>query len=123
MKILIILCYVIPFGTIALINFSINIRDADIIWDRLLDYFVCQSFGYSADHTCSAEYDELRSYLQPELDSIRFVMLGLFPWLNLLFTVQVSDIKKAIKNVLYLYCSCDSKDKTLSDSTQNTNNQ
>ena len=107
-----------------LINFSINIRDADIVWDRLLDYLACQSIGYSADHTCSAEYDELRSYLQLELNSIRFVMLGLLPWLNLLFTVQVSNIKKAIKNALYLYCSCDSKDKkTPSDSTQNTNNQ
>ena len=101
-----------------LIFFSVNIRDADVISDRLLDYFICQSSGYSADHTCSAEYDKLRSYLQPEIESTTYALLGLFPWFNLLFAVQVSDIKKAIQNVLNLYCSCDSKDKTLSDGNQ-----
>ena len=101
-----------------LINFSINIRDTDIILDRLLDYFACQSSGYSADHTCSAEYDRFRSYLQPQLNSTTYALLGFLPWFNLLFTVQVSNIKKAIQNVLNLYCSCDSKDKTPSASTQ-----
>ena len=101
-----------------LINYSIDIRDTDIILDRLLDYFACQSIGYSADHTCSAEYDKLRSYLQPELYSTTYVLLGLLPWSNLLFAIQVSDIKKAIQNVLYLHRSCNSKDKTPSASTQ-----
>ena len=118
MKILILSCYFILFGTIGLINFSTDIRDTDIILDSLLDYFTCQSIGYSADHTCSAEYDKLRSYIQPELYSTTYIFLGLLPWSNLLFAVQVSDIKKVIQNVLYLYRSCDSKDKTPTASTQ-----
>ena len=118
MKILILSCYFILFGTIGLINFSIYIRDADVILDRLVDYFACQAIGYSADHTCSVEYDRFRSYLQPELESTTaFALQGLLPWFNLLFAVQVSDIKKTIQKVLYFYHSCDSKDKTLSAST------
>ena len=104
-KILILSCYIILFGTMGLINFSINIRDTDIILNRLLDYFACQCSGYSADHTCSAKYDKVRSYLQPKLNSTTYALPGflLCNWFNLLFTVQISNIKKAIQNVLYLY--------------------
>ena len=116
-KILILSCYFILFGTMGLINFSINIRDADIILDRLLDYFACQASGYSADHTCSAEYERFRTHLQLELNSTTYALLGLLPWFNLLFAVQVSDIKKAMQKVLYFCHSRDSKNKTLSAST------
>ena len=120
MKILILSCYVILFGISALINYSISIRDADITLDRLLDYFACQASGYSADHTCSAEYDRLRSYLHPELDTVTYILLGLVPFSNLLFAIQVSDIKKAIQKVASFYSSHDSKDKTLSVSNAST---
>ena len=100
----------------ALITLSISIRDADIILDRLLDYFACQAIGYSANHTCYAEYDRLKSHLKPELNSITYFLLGLLPWLNLLFAIQVSDIKKAIQKVVYFYSSHSSHDKTFSTS-------
>ena len=70
-----------------LINFSIYIRDADVILDRLLDYFACQASGYSANHTCSAEYDRFRSHLPLEIDSTALALQGLLPWFNLLFAV------------------------------------
>ena len=100
----------------ALINYSISIRDSDIISDKLLDYVACQAYGYSAIHTCHAEYDSLRSYLNPELSISMYCLLGLLPWLNLLFVVQVSDIKKAIQKVVLYYSSGDSQDKTFSTS-------
>ena len=102
----------------ALINLSISIRDADIILDKLLDYFYCQAKGYSASNTCYAEYNELESYLKPELNSTTYFLLGLVPWSNLLFAIQVSDIKKAVLKVARFYSSRDSQDKTASTSWQ-----
>ena len=100
----------------ALTTFSISIRDADVILDRLLDYFACQAIGYNANHTCYVEYDRLESLLKPELNSITYFLLGLLPWLNLLFAIQVSDIKNAIRKVVYFYSSHSSQDKTFSTS-------
>ena len=100
----------------ALINLSISIRDADVILNKLLDYFACQAIGYSANHTCYAEYDELESHLKPELNSGTYFLLGLLPWSNLLFAIQVTDIKKAIQKVISFYSSHDSQDKTVSTS-------
>lgn len=99
----------------ALINFSISIRNSDIIVERLFDYFSCQAIGYSANHTCYAEYDRLDSYLKPELNSATYFLLGLLPWPNLLFALQVSDIKKALRKVACFYRK-DSQAKTLSTS-------
>ena len=82
-----------------LINLSISIRDSDVILDKLLNYIACQARGYSASNTCNAEYEELDSYLKPELNSATYFLLGLVPWTNLLFAIQVTDIKKAIYKV------------------------
>ena len=120
-KILILSCYFILFGIMACINYSVSIRDANIILERLLDYFACQAYGYSADHTCHAEYDRLRLILKPELNNITYFLVGLLPWLNLLFAVQVSDIKKAIQKIAHFYSSHDSQDNTVS--TSNASNQ
>jgi len=92
-------CFFIIFGVVALINLSISIRDTDIILDRLLVYFACQAKGYNADNTCSAEYNNLEMVLKPELNTATYFLLGLVPWSNFLFVIQVSDIKKAIHKV------------------------
>ena len=91
-----------------------SIRDADIILETLLSYVVCQAYGYSADHTCDAEYDRLRSHLKPEFNIIVYLLLGLLPWLNLLFAVQVSDIRKVLQKLVSFYSSHDSQAKTIS---------
>ena len=100
----------------ALINLSISIRDADIILDKLLNYIACQARGYSTSNTCYEEYEELDSYLKPELNSATYFLLGLVPWSNLLFAIQVTDIKRAFNKVVRLYSSRDSQDKTYSTS-------
>lgn len=95
---------------------SISIRDADIALDRLLDYFECQARGYSASNTCYAEYNELEVYWKPELNSATYFLLGLVPWSNLLFAIQVSDIKKAMQKIARIYSSSDSQGNTYSTS-------
>ena len=92
-----------------MINLSISIRDGDIVLDKLLEYFACQARGYNDDNTCYAEYEELESYLKPELNSATYFLLGLVPWSNLLFVIQVSDIKNLIHKVARIYSSHDSQ--------------
>ena len=92
-----------------LINLSISIRDADIVLDKLLNYFACQARGYNDGNTCYAEYEELESNLKPEFNSATYFLLGIVPWSNLLFAIQVSDIKKLIHKVTRIYSSRDSQ--------------
>ena len=93
-------CYFIVFGITALINVSISARDLDIILEKLFIYFICQSTGYNGPDTCGKERDELEYYLKPELNAVTYILLGLLPWSNLLFAVQVRDVKTAIQKLL-----------------------
>ena len=82
---------------------SISIRDLNVFLDTLLDYFACQARGYSASNTCDAEYEEFQRYLKPELNMATYLLLGFIPWSNLLFAVQVSDIRKAMQKINSCY--------------------
>ena len=113
-KILILSCYFIIFGIIGLIDYSINIGNSNFFQDALSDYFACQIFGVSPSHTCNAEFDRLTSHVYPGLSNTAFFSWSLLPWLNLLFAVQVSDIKKVLQKVMFFYSSHESQDKTLS---------
>lgn len=87
----------------ALITFSYVIRDSDIIIEKLLIYFACQARGSSSNNTCSTEYDELESYLKPELNSASYFLLSLVPWSNILYAIQFADVKKVIKIITRVY--------------------
>ena len=99
-KVLIISCYFIIFGITALVNVSITVRDGDIAMFKLLVYFTCQAAGYNGTDTCAGERDDLESHLKPELNAATYFLLGLVPWLNLLFAIQVQDIKRALHRIL-----------------------
>ena len=95
-KILILSCYFIIFGIIALINFSISIRDSDILVDKLFAYFVCQARGTNNNNTCYEEYDKLKMILRTNLNIATYFLMGLVPWLNLVFAIQVRQVKKRV---------------------------
>ena len=99
-KILLLSCYFIIFGITALITLSIAVRDADIILKRLIDYFACQAKGNNDNNMCYEEYDELEVLLQPELNDATYILMGLVPWSNLLFVIQVAYIKKGMQAAL-----------------------
>ena len=88
---------------IALITLSYRIRDSDIIIEKLLVYFACQARGSSSNNTCNAEYDELESYLKPELNGATYFLLSLVSWSNILYAIQFADIKKVIQRITYAY--------------------
>ena len=104
-KILLLSCFVIVVGVTALVNLSIGIKDADKISDRLFAYFACQARGNNNNNTCYEEYDELEVLLRPELNVVTYFLMGLFPWANLLFAIQVACVKRRIQKVVHCFTS------------------
>ena len=118
-KILVLSCYFIVFGMTALISLSYHIRDSDVILEKLLIYFACQTRGSSNDNTCSAEYDELETYLKPELNSASYFLLSLVSWSNILYAVQFTDIKNVIQRIVHAN-QCNNASEKHSTSYNNT---
>lgn len=117
-KILILSCFFIIFGIVALVNLSIGIRDSDIISDKLFAYFICQARGTIGNNTCYEEYDEFEMHLRPELNTATYFLMGLVPWSNLLFAIQVTDIKRIIQRIIHC---CNKKHESFTVSTNVSN--
>ena len=96
MKVFLILSYYIVFGIIAVIALSINVRNSEFVTETLLEYIICQVVGFSNVNSCNAIRNEIESHLQIELNSATYIIMGLLPWVILLFAVQFTDVKIAL---------------------------
>ena len=97
-KILLLLGYFIVFDVVTLVNLSIGISEADGFYYDLLEYFECNLFG--SDPRCVAYRQKLERHLKPGLNATAFIMLGLLPWVHLLFAVQAHDVKQLMKKIM-----------------------
>ena len=100
-KIIIIFCYYVLLVVIALIAFSATTRNGVQFAAALADYWRCELTGVDPENPC----DELRASLErlsfPILTSCAYILLGISPAVNLVFAVNISELKQKFK-----ICSC-----------------
>ena len=118
-KSLILSCFFIIFGITTLISLSIRSRDSDIILDRLFAYFACQARGNNANNTCYEEHHELEMILRPHLNIVTYFLMGVLPWSNLLFAIQIGYVKERIQRVVRHYISTRRGSNTVSNIVAN----
>lgn len=95
-KILIIFCYYVLLGVIALITLTLATRNDNRLLEEIAAYFRCEFIGIDPQNPCDrSRYQEL---LNPELNCISYVLLGIFPVVNLVFAVNVEELKQ--------WCGC-----------------
>ena len=90
-KILVILCYYILLGAIALTSYTFSTRSVDEFTKGVSRYFLCESPGMDPDNPCDRSGFENLSY--PILTLFGYILLGLFPAVNLIFAVDIRELK------------------------------
>ena len=95
-KILIVFGYYVILAVFSLITFTITTRNVDELSSELLKYFLCERSA--PDTPCSRE--EFEKLSQPVLTSIVYVLLGLFPLVNLSFIVNIREVKQKLEHCL-----------------------
>lgn len=82
---------------IALIAFSATTRNSEQFAATLTDYWRCELTGVDPENPC----DELRIFLEglsfPVLTSFAYILLGILPAVNLVFAVNISELKQKLK--------------------------
>ena len=91
-KILIVFLYYITLGVFALTAFTLSTKKLDENIVETLDYFECQKNGHN--NTCS--YDPQQ---YPTVTLISYLLLGLFPAINLVFAVNIQEVKALVKHL------------------------
>ena len=96
-KSLIILCYYILLGVVALSGFTVTTRNGTLFANAIAAYWRCESAGLNSENSCDGLRDSLRQLANPGLTSASYILLGIFPAVNLIFAVNVKEIKQKFK--------------------------
>ena len=96
-KILIIFCYYVLVVEIALIAFTASTRNVVQVAAAVADYWRCELTGVDPENPC----DELRASLEghqfPILTLFGHIFLWISPAVNLIFVVNISELKQKFK--------------------------
>ena len=93
--VLIVLCFYVFSGVIALTNRMFTLRNSGLFVDARLDYWQCEATGVDPENPCNrASFEEL---MYPGLAILASVLTQIFPAVNLMFAVNMSDLKQKFK--------------------------
>jgi len=90
--------YYIVLSSIALTAFTLTARNIDNLVTNIIDYFLCEKDGFDPDHSC-------RQDLNVTIDNVTivtlsYVLLAMFPAVNLIYVINVKELKDFIKKWL-----------------------
>lgn len=101
-RVLTILCYFIVFGIVVLTTFTVSTINFDIFYKKLLSYFICEAEGLSLNNSTSiadsCDKKSIATLVNPITTTIAFVVIGLYPSVNLVFAIHIRELKEK--------CSC-----------------
>ena len=91
--------------------FTIGARNSELFEARLRDYFFCEQSGYDPNEPCDRKsFSEIS---HPDLTVTALVLLGFFPVVNLVYAINIKELKEK-------FSSCLGKTKVVSRSTKRT---
>ena len=93
--VLIVLCFYVFSGVIALSNRTFTLRNNGLLVDAQLEYWQCEATGVDPEKPCNrAPFEEL---MYPGLTILGSVLTQIFPAVNLIFAVNMSELKQKFK--------------------------
>ena len=107
-KLLIVLCYYVILAATILTTMTLVSRVTLELEDNIQEYFLCEESGHNFSHQCDhSKIDRLN--LPSIVINITMFLLGLFPVTNLVYAVNVEelrdDLKKRWKRYSRLCCT------------------
>lgn len=61
---------------------------------ELLNYFACEADGYNPKNPCPEDFHR---FSHPILTSVSIVLLTVFPTVNLVYVVDMKDLKESVR--------------------------
>ena len=105
------LCYYIPLAVIDTTTLTIAARNSELFAARLRDYFSCEQSGHDPNNPCDRK--SLSEISHPDLAVTALVLLGIFPVVNLVYAINIRELKEK-------FSSCLGKTKVVSRNTKRT---
>ena len=95
-KLIVVFCYYIILSTISMTAFTLATRNASTVVKNIGLYFLCEQGGHDPDNPCMDDYIQ-QTY--PFLITLSFVLLGLFPVVNLIYVIDFKELKEFMEKI------------------------
>ncbi len=103
-KIFIIFCYYIVLGIIALSTFTEAVRNDDETAEEYRKYFRCESAGIDPNDPDECDRSGFENNDTLFLTAATYVLVGIFPAVNLIFAVNNRELKQVFTKGLKRLC-------------------
>ena len=80
-------------SSVALTTFTLAMRNVEILISSIQEYFFCEQSGFDPEDRCTQDYQK---HTYPYLTTISFALLGLFPVVNLIYAINLKELKAAL---------------------------
>ncbi len=94
-KILIASCYYVLLGVIALIALIRGAQNGEATTREIGKYYICESGGIDPDDSEECDRSGFQQYKTTELTVCAYILLGMFPAVNLIFVVNIKEYKQS----------------------------
>ena len=96
-KILIGLGYYVVLTVFVLTSFTLSVRNIEPFATELRGHFACEQLGQDPENPMLCDRQRFRRLAYPEVTAVGFVLLGLFPVVNLVYVLNVKELKEKWK--------------------------
>ena len=90
-KLLVVFSYYVVLASVALTAFTLSIRNSSNFITSIQQYFLCEQGGHDSSSPCSRDYI---SQSFPSLTTLSYILLGLFPVVNLIYAMNLKELKE-----------------------------
>ena len=103
-KLLIVFCYYVLLFVIALTAFTDFTRTSTAIAAEIAEYWQCELSGVDSENECDERKASFEAPGYITLTTISYILLGLLPAVNLVFAVNISELRqKSCSRITKLY--------------------
>lgn len=91
-KILFALCYYLVLSVFALTSFTLGTRNGGTFAEQLFNHFACERNGQDPENPNLCDRNDFRQLSNPEVTAVVFILLSLFPVVNLVYALNVMEL-------------------------------
>ena len=96
-KVLIIFCYYVLLFVIALTAFTDFTRTFTGLAAEIEEHWRCELSGVDSENACGERKASFESPAYTALSSISYILMGLLPAVNLIFAVNISELRQKFR--------------------------
>ena len=100
-KLLVVIIYLVVLAVVTLATYTTFSRVTPLFIKQRFEYFDCEQHGPSPSESCDKINSGLQDLKNPVPASISYVLLALLPWLSLIFTVNINELKEFYRSCMH----------------------